>query len=501
MAITTEFSELKTVSVEERELKKDRISLRLSDNKSVGFSKVLEKRAELFIENSDVTDDTLSYTLGVNTSVIFIDLKGEIRQASYSGSVQRTLSIDGIKLGDDVVLRPVAGELEIDKIVGEDLTLVLDYTLFGLIFENNTVSALTTLSGGYSRTLEAKYITFEKSGRSDLSLETSLDVVRDFASVLSSRSRVTDCRATAKTDSIELHGTVIAEVTYLTEGDNNEIVTLSRSFDFVESVEFPAAMSGDEVLVFFSPKMTFVNYSEDEKTFDVRADFVLTATVLRKDRTDIISEVFSKKYELLPSVEITGFDSFVGIISAESGDSATYSIEDLNNVVATLCARAEIINTTVNDRSVDVDVLAKIDGIVDIDGSYISREFDVPVTVTVPTDGEERIYVPTCVVTAKELVKNTDSVTATVKIRVALIAFCQETLPVITKLTVGEEKPRNGKAIVVYIAKGDESEIDLAKAVNLTPDEIAMQETLEYPLKENQRVVLYRQNRADEKEE
>ena len=496
MAITTDFSELKYVNVSERELKKDKISLRLSDNKSVGFSKVLEKRCELFIESSEVFDDAIAYSLGVYTSVIFVDLRGEIRQSTYEGSVGRNLSVDGVKQGDAIVLRPTLSELEIDKIVGEDLTLDLTYSLSAVLFESDDITALTDLSGGYSRRESVRYISLAKAERIELSFEENLATDENAAFALSAKSEANDISAVAKEGVVDIKGSVTAEITYLKDGDERNVGRATKTFPIAESLEIEAAAEGDRVLLFPSSKITFVELLEDENSFDVRCDFVFYVVLLKEAESEVITEAFSKTHELLPSVEITEFDRYDGMLKTSASDSVAYSVEDFDKVVATLSGAAEIVNLKIEKSSVVVDVLAKISGIIDIDGSYVAREFDVPVCVTVPTDEKERLYIPSAYVSAKDIAAKGDGVVVSAKVDVELLSFSEDTLPIITRLETGEEKPSDYPAIIVYIAKGGESEIDLAKKVNLSPDEIAEQFPAKYPLAEGERIVLYRRRLA-----
>lgn len=493
MSITTEFTELNTVNIDERELKKEKTTLRLSDNMGVGFSKVLEKRATVYVENVEVADDSISYVIGVNTNVIFVDLKGEIRQSSYSGNVTKTLTIDGISERDGIILRARSDDLEIDKIVGEDLTLTLNYTLFAVIYENNAFSALTELSGAYARSKDVKYINFAKTLRKELTFDESVDGAEDVKTVLSSISSIKELSATVKTDNIELSGVVETDITYLKNGEDNEIITVKKSFDINETVEMPNAKEGDDVMIFPSSKTTFVNYAEDENAFDVVCEFVISLGLMKTERTNIVTDVFSKEYELDTQVSSERFVSLDGVISSNASDSANYAIEDLNSVVAVLSSTSEAINMTSDKNAIYVDVLAKLFAIVDIDGSYISREFDVPVTVTVPHDAKDRTYIANTSVIDGDVVKNGEGVTASVNVKVELNAISTEIVPVITSLVVGEEKDKERRAIIVYTSKGGESEIDLAKKVNMTPDEILEQEDLIFPLVEGKKIVLYRQ--------
>lgn len=493
MSISTEYSRLKTVTVSERELKKESVSLRLSDNKSVGFSKVLNKTATLFVESVEVREDEVNYTLGVNTSVIFVDLKGEIRNSSYSGSVSKTLNIDGIKQSDGVILRCVLDDLAIDKIVGEDLTLQLDYTVNGLIFESGEYDALTDVDGAYAKKCDLKYLKSAKISRFDLSFEESVEGIADLESVLAAEAEFTAIEGSAKTDGIDISGEILARITYKTTAEGNELKTVEKRFNVKESLEIAATEDCDSVMVFPHSKLTFTSVDESDGTLDIRCEFALVAAVLKTDETSVVTEVFSKKYELLPSYEVVGFNSLDGTLSVEGSDNATYSVEDLEGVVAALGTKAELINLTTLPQSVDADVLATVSSIINVDGSYIARDLDVPITVTVPTDGADREYVARLSTVSSSVTAGNDSVTAFVKTRVTLYAISSDTVSLITSLETGEEKPTDVRAIVVYIAKGGESEIDLAKAVNMTPDEIAAQQTLTYPLDPSARIVLYRQ--------
>ncbi len=492
MSITTEFKELNAVNIFDRELKKDSITLRMSDNMSVGFSKVLEKRATLYVESVDVNDDAVSCVLGVNVNVVFVDLKGTIRQAAYNGSVAKTYRIDGISEKDDIILRAFVNNLEIDKIVGEDLTLTLFYTLSGIVFERARFSALTSLDGAYSKKKRIKNISTVKITKLPLSILETIENAEDVNYVLSSSSSIKSISAKAKLDEVEIICEVEASVTYLKNGDDNEFVTLSKSFEYVESFEVANAKEEDSVMVFPSEKNTLVSFSEEDKTFDVKCEFIISAAVTKEEESEIITEVFSKENELLTSFEVVGLNNFDGVLSSSNSDSANYAIEDLSGVVATLNKSAEFININREENALSVDVLANLSTVVNIDGSYISRDFDVPINIIVPTDEKERDYIAELFVTGGEVVKNGDGVIASVTVMANLNAISKETVSVITALEVGEEKTKDCKAIVIYVAKGGESEIDLARKVNLTPDEIAEQENLTYPLSEGQKIVLYR---------
>lgn len=493
MIVKPEFNSICSNKIESREFLTDSLSLKITDNKEVGFGKVLEKFASVSVDKYSVNGNELDYEITVYANVVFVDLSGEIRTAFNVGKANKRAKIEDLNEQSKCLIFAKTESLIIDKMERQDITFDLKYSLFGTIVNKREENALVNADGLYLEKEKIKVLSGARCLKTEITLESTEKLKEKVSLILSSKSKVCDFQATPLLDRIDVEGKCESSITYLAQEGDNRILTEKFVFPFKESVENVGQESVDEVLLYFLPKLTTTNaYLGDDESLEIKAKFDLQGLLLRESEQEVITQVFSKLCKFNLEREILPTCNYTGRLFGSRREFAEFEVEQLNSVIAPLWQRAKILSLKEEGDKVVVNGEITVCAILEVDGSYINREFQIPTTIEVNSDGVSREYLHKICVKNVEISSNNSRITVEMEVEISLYAFENNAVEIITKMEEGNKKSAEYSAIIVCVANGGESELDLAEKVNLTPDEIREQESLEFPLKKGQKVVLYR---------
>ena len=493
MIVKPEFNLICSNKLESKEFLTDSLTLKITDNKEVGFGKVLEKYATVSVDKCTISGNELNYEITVYANVVFVDLSGEIRTAFNVGKANKKAKIEGLTEQSKCLIFATTQSLTIDKMERQDITFELKYCLFGTIVNKTEENALVNADGLYVQREKINILSGARCLKTEITLESTEKLKEKVSLILSSKSKVCDYRATPLLDRIDIEGKCESAITYLAQEGDNRIITEKFVFPFKESVENVGQESVDEVLLYFLPTLTTTNaYLGDDESLEIKAKFDLQGLLMRETEQEVITQVFSKSCKFNLEREVVPTCNYTGRLFAAKREVYDVEVDQLNGVVAPLWERAKITSISENGDKIIVNTEITVSAILEVDGSYIHREFLIPCEVEVNSDGVLREYLPKVCVKNVDITCNNSIVNIETEVEVCLYAFYNDVAEIITKMEEGDKKSADYSAIIVFVAKGGEGELDLAEKVNLTPDEIKEQETLEFPLKKGQKIVLYR---------
>lgn len=500
MSINPEYSLINTTDFINISLGTEKASIKLSDNQEVGFGKVLHKSTVLAIENVSAKEGSLSYYLSILANVVFVDLKGEIRQATYIGGTTKQGVSSDISQESVVLARAALSEISIEKIVGSELTLDVKYDLTAIVCKKEVVNAVINTGGAYEQKGEIKGAEIRKVASGALISEDEVETKSEVSLVLSSNAQFIVKNTKCNMDSVTIEGDYEVEVCYEKSGEEKIIEVEKYQIPFKEDIEAVGVTSGEQLIFVCQNKMTTVTFyssPEDKNILSIKGEGIIDFISLSNVNYQYIEDVFDKEKELLPTFDTISCGEYLGKVYGKESVEQDFPVEELNKLVAVCSKRAVVIGSAIEENNYRVDVIAYISAIIDIDGSMISREFEIPVTILVgKIDCESCKIACDAKIVDLKVSENGQAIKVQIEIEGEVMVFNKETYAIITEIKVGDDKPENYSAIVVYIAKGNETQLDLSRAVNLTPAEIDEQVSIEYPLVEKQKVTLYRQKRA-----
>ncbi|MBR2323603.1 MAG: type I restriction endonuclease subunit R, partial [Clostridia bacterium] len=161
---------------------------------------------------------------------------------------------------------------------------------------------------------------------------------------------------------------------------------------------------------------------------------------MRETEQEVITQVFSKSCKFNLEREVVPTCNYTGRLFAAKREVYDVEVDQLNGVVAPLWERAKITSISENGDKIIVNTEITVSAILEVDGSYIHREFLIPCEVEVNSDGVLREYLPKVCVKNVEITCNNSIVNIETEVEVCLYAFYNDVAEIITKMEEGDKK-------------------------------------------------------------
>ncbi|MGN0822674.1 MAG: DUF3794 domain-containing protein, partial [Candidatus Gallimonas sp.] len=125
------------------------------------------------------------------------------------------------------------------------------------------------------------------------------------------------------------------------------------------------------------------------------------------------------------------------------------------------------------------------------DGSHRGVEMSLPFSVPVQTEGDCRVSVLACGTSARQ--RQEGEIDAEATLRLCLTEERKLSVRLVSAAEEGEKIERSQSAVSVYVPRAGDGLWELSKSLGKPPEEVsASNPDLEFPIREGQRVVVYR---------
>ena len=125
------------------------------------------------------------------------------------------------------------------------------------------------------------------------------------------------------------------------------------------------------------------------------------------------------------------------------------------------------------------------------DGSHRGVEVSLPFSVPVQAEGECRVNVLVCGMSARQ--RREGEIEAEATLKIALTGEAVLPFSLVTAAEEGEAIARSDSAVSILIPDAGDGLWELAKRLGKAPEEVAASNPgLEFPVREGQRVIIYR---------
>ena len=178
-----------------------------------------------------------------------------------------------------------------------------------------------------------------------------------------------------------------------------------------------------------------------------------------------------------------------------SSDAEIEGLPASSTVLATPVLRVNVANAISGENEVTVEGLAVATILYSTDDRVESVQVELPFSVTEKADG----ITPSDNLVADALITDFQAnfamgiVNLRAMLKARICVYKTYRLKWISSIKVGDEKPLNKNGISIYYVNQTDSVWDIAKAVNMSPDEIlSMNPDLENESEERRRVVVFR---------
>ncbi len=237
--------------------------------------------------------------------------------------------------------------------------------------------------------------------------------------------------------------------------------------------------------------------ADEEKgkcTITAELTLALDGCVFEETEVDAVTDAFSPAFAtslVFATAESAGVGDVVRVTERLTGKCALSGPVDFSDkfeAVTLQRAEAELVS---NEGGKTVDGVAMSTLLIQgADGSHRGIELSLPFSVPFEA-GAGSVSVLVCGMSARQKQEGEIEAEATLKITVQekrrvfarLVANCEE----------GEALPVNDSAVSVYIPRAGDGLWELAKSLKKSPEEVsASNPDIEFPIKEGQRVIVYR---------
>ena len=278
----------------------------------------------------------------------------------------------------------------------------------------------------------------------------------------------------------------------------NALVSFERLVPFRVEIPCDAALAGQrgEARVSVTNVSLRADTDEEQGKCRISAELELNAEgcVYEETEIDAVTDAFSPERAVnltFSSAESSSVGETIRLTERVSGKAALSSTVDFSDTFqAVTLQRAEANLTHTDGTRVEGIAMATL-LILGTDGSHRGVELSLPFSVPVQAEGEYTASVLACGTSARQ--RQEGEIDAEVTLKITLTERRKSQITAVSAAELGEALPIPDSAVSVYVPRAGDGLWELAKSLKKPPEEVsANNPDIEFPIKEGQRVVIYR---------
>ncbi len=451
---------------------------------------VLTSHAHAVLTGADAGNGEVRYYGKAHFSIVYEDAEKHICRAekgvefaatAKDGSIYPALTARATVAVENVSVRREGASVYVAALLGADISLYgeesFDYLAGGdLVMKRETVKAVTAHLCG---------------GASEVEDEFETDILGDI---------LQHCETAAVTDVVCETGLVRAEgeinLGVLALKQDGGLVSFERLVPFRVEIPCDQASAGGNAEVKVSVADASIHSEEEDGKCNIYARFTLSADgcVYEEAALDGAVDAFSTECEAVLGYfdgTFTGVGEYRRVTERVGGKAilaGSINFSDTLEAVTLQRSEAEIVKTESGTKAEGVAnaVLLVKSG----EGEYRAVEISLPFSVAVEAaDAEAEVMV--CGMSARQ--KQEGEIDAEATVKVLLKEKKTYTVHLVAGAEEGEKIAESNSAISVYIPKAGDGLWELAKRLKKSPEDVEKSNPgVEFPVKEGQRVIIYR---------
>jgi len=385
---------------------------------------------------------------------------------------------------DAVTVRREGASVYLTALLGADLVLYGDES-FDYLSDGDFIC---------KRTAAKAYLAHPCGGAAEAEDEFETEFIGDLLFHFETVS-VTD--VTCETGLVRAEGEINLGILAL-KGEN-ALVSFERLIPFRAEIPCEQAMAGScaDVRVSVGSANLHAEANEEKEKTTITASFALSvdACLYEEATIDAIEDAFSPDCALKlknVTVESTGAGNLLRFNERISGKAAISSPVDFTDTFQAVTLQRAEANCVKTEGGCAVEGVAIATLLVlGSDGSHRGVEISLPFSIPVQAEANCRVSVLVCGMNARQ--KQEGEIEAEATVKLCLYEEKKISCTAIAAAEEGDPIERSDSAISVYIPRAGEGLWELSKQLGKSPDEVtASNPELEFPIKEGQRVVVYR---------
>ncbi len=451
---------------------------------------VLSAHAHAVLTGADAGNGEVRYYGKAHFSIVYEDAekhicraeKGvEFAAAAKDGNIYPALAAKATVAVENVSVRREGASVFLTALLGTDISLYgeesFDYLSDGeLVMKREAVKVLTChLCGG--------------AAEAEDEFETELlgDVLQHSETVC-----VTD--VVCETGLVRAEGEI--NLGLLALKGSGGLVSFERLVPFRVEIPCDSASFGSDAEVRVCVADTSVHAEEEDGKCNiyVRFSLIADACVYEEVALDGVHDAFSTEC----GTELSYYEgTFCGVgefkriterVSGKAIVSGPLGFSDVLEAVTEERSEAELVTTADGQRVEGVANAVLL--VKSSEGEYRSLEFSLPFSVAVDA-GDAEAEVMVCGMSARQ--KQEGEIDAEATVKIVLREKKRGSVRIVGAVKEGEKFAENDCAISVYIPEAGDGLWELAKRLKKSPEDVSKSNPdIEFPVKEGQRVIIYR---------
>lgn len=482
------------------------IECKLPVTNDTQVAKILCASAKSYISSFEANNGEVCFNGNVNFQVIYenedkvasaLDYTAEFKDKFVSDKITPTVIPIITSLVVDVNTTTINNEVKVVAIVEISVEII----------SSEEVSALTEVNGDdiFTKIETINYSTFLGVLADKFEVTHDIELKDNVSQVLEvSLSPYIDS-VTAEDRIAKVKGGANVDICYLTNGETTLLRTYQTTVDFVQEVALDSVTQETCIQSNLN-----INYSQIKVTTNIDADNAIVNLSIPYDylgyafeeRTmDVVTDVFSlNNYVNVSTNSVAGIKCADSLMD-ESKVSGYVTIEDnfIDEVLGTCCNTVTLATSSILNNTLTLEGVASTTVIYlnKETASMYSATVEMPFSLTKTLDNVTDDYNAVVTLSLGEvscrLKRGTElEVNATLFV---YANFYGETLEaVITGVELTDEKPESNSVLTIYVVKPNETVWDIAKQLNVSPDELLYQNpNVNLPLMGGEKLIVYRQ--------
>ena len=482
---------------------KEQIKVECGAVSSEDVSSVLSVSAWANVNETEAKDGQINYSGRATFFISYLSTDGQIKKTECGSEFRGTIKDERITESAKVYADAVIDKAETDtsgvKLVAKAFVTVS--------VEISDCTPYRALSGGDNLILnagETPVIRSYSAKKTVYPIEEQYELPYAVSEVLSHGAHAVITAVQCGVSSIIVDGEVITSAIALQKSSQNDIIKENRNFAFRAELECEDAMPSMTATARVKEKAFKIDVAVDEENgksaVTVSVTLVFDGEAFSEEMVSVATDAFSTERELevikteLPYYKACDLRS---VNCAVSGRAVISELPPSATILAVGGEKAELLSTVCGQGQTTITgVLSAVAYLRDGDGRVFTENIETPFESVIDCafSCDTELSVRLKATRGRAKIVTLTEIELESEIIVTVYPTERQSVRLVGEIKAGKEKSAEKSGISVYIAQDGEEQWELAKRINVCPDEISrINPDLQFPLTGKERIIIYRQ--------
>lgn len=430
-----------------------------------GISSVLGCQAECKVFAVEAMRGEALISGKVCYKVVYLDDDGKVQGLDYFCDYNEKLSADGIDAEMKLNAYPSVVDLTSAVSDGElTLTAVCDFVIRAITTKE--CKTLTEMSDGFLKTEPSECVRLTQIRENVAEIIGEEESGYNVEKVLLYETKALVLEVVKEEDVSVVKGIVnIETVLSTTDGIRGKTVTIPFREELDERGELDVRAS-------VKSSRLVLSGDENNSVLEFKVFVAITGYAVNVEEVTLVTDAFSTNNELKCQIDYLPCKRFIGMSNGEVPISSEFEVDIHGRILASPVSRVNIARVVRDNDGATVDGV--VVGVVYYDNDGV-KALEVELPFSVKLESEILGDYITAEGIGSGLIGgfSMDRLRLTANITFSLYHYKTYRLKWISDVEIGGEKEKSGAGLSIFFADSNDSLWEVAKAVNVSPDEIA----------------------------